>query len=83
LFTIAPPCRSRRMQGLSPEHLDGSQPLPTTTPEDFPQQGEAAVVTTPQVESTESLEPFRVTNTREDFRILHGERPFVQLNSSG
>jgi hypothetical protein len=71
------------MQGLSPEHLDGSQPLPTATPEGSPQQGEAAVVTTPQVESTESLEPFRITNTREDFRIRRGERPFVRLNSSG
>jgi hypothetical protein len=46
------------MQGLSPEHLDGSQPLPTNTPEGSPQQSEATVVTTPQVESTDSLEPF-------------------------
>jgi hypothetical protein len=83
LFTIAPPRHSRRMQGLSPEHLDGSQPLPTATPEGSPRQGETTVVTTPQVESTESLEPFRVTNTREDFRIRRGERPFVRLNSSG
>jgi hypothetical protein len=71
------------MQGLSPEHLDGSQPLPKATPEDSPQQGEATVVTTPQVESTESLEPFPITNTREDFRIRRGERPFMRLNSSG
>jgi hypothetical protein len=35
------------------------------------------------VESTESLEPFRITNTREDYRIRRGERPFVRLNSSG
>jgi hypothetical protein len=61
------------MQGLSPQHLDGSQPLPTTTPEGSPRQGEATVVTTPQVESNDSLEPFQITNTREDFRIHHGE----------
>jgi hypothetical protein len=84
------------MQGLSPEHLDGSQPLPTSTPESSPHQSEVPVVTpphvetsevpvvtTPQVESTESLEPFRITNTIEDYRICCGEQPFVQLNSSG
>jgi hypothetical protein len=38
------------MQGLSPEHLDGSQPLPTGTPEGSPGPSEAIVVTTPQVE---------------------------------
>jgi hypothetical protein len=38
------------MQGLSPEHLEGSQPLPTSTPEGSPRQGEVTVVTTPQVE---------------------------------
>jgi hypothetical protein len=65
------------MQGSSPEHLDESQPLPTATPEDSPQHGEAAIVITPQVESTESLEPFRITNTREDYRIRRGERTFV------
>jgi hypothetical protein len=83
------------MQGLSPEHLDGSQPLPTSTPEGSPHQSEVPVVTpphvetsdvpvvtTPQVESTDSLEPFRITNTREDYRIRRGERPFVRLNSS-
>jgi hypothetical protein len=84
------------MQGLSLEHLDGSQPLPTSTPEGSPQQSEVPVVntphvetsevpvvTTPQVESYESLEPFRITNTREEFHIRHDERPFVRLNSSG
>jgi hypothetical protein len=84
------------MQGLSPEHLDDSQPLPTGTPEGSPHQSEVPVVTpphveisevpvvtTPQVESTDSLETFRITNTREDYRIRRGERPFVQLNSSG
>jgi hypothetical protein len=84
------------MQGLSPEHLDDSQPLPTSAPEGSPHQSEVPVVTpphvetsdvpfftTPQVESTDSLEPFRITNTREDYCIRHGERPFVRLNSSG
>ena len=78
------------MQGLSPEHLDGSQPLPTNTPEGSPRQSEVLVVTpphvdtsdipvvtTPQVESTDSLEPFRITNTKEDYHIHRGERPFV------
>jgi hypothetical protein len=46
------------MQGLSPEHLDGSQPLPTGTPKGSPRQSEATVITTPQVERTDSLEPF-------------------------
>jgi hypothetical protein len=61
------------MQGLFPEHLDISQPLPTTTledtPEGSPQQTEVLDVSTPppQVERTDSLEPFRITNTQEDF----------------
>jgi hypothetical protein len=38
------------MQGLSPEHLEGSQPLPTSTPKGSPRQGEVIVITTPQVE---------------------------------
>jgi hypothetical protein len=61
------------MQGLSPDHLDESQSFPTTPPEDSPQHGDTAVVTTPQLESTNSLEPFRITNTREDYHIRHGE----------
>ena len=69
--------------------------MPTSTPEGSPHQSEVpvvtpphmeisdvSVVTTPQVESTDSLEPFQITNTREDYRILRGERPFVRLNSS-
>jgi hypothetical protein len=71
------------MQGLSPEHLDGSQPLPTTTPEGSPRHSEAIVVTTPQVERTDSLERFRITNTREDFRLPSDSQcPFRRLNSS-
>jgi hypothetical protein len=46
------------MYGLSLEHLDGSQPLPTRTPEGSPWQSEVTVVTTPQVERTGSLEHF-------------------------
>jgi hypothetical protein len=67
------------MQGLSPEHLDGSQPLTTETPEGTPEgsphQSEVQDVSTPLpwVERTDSLEDFRITNTREDYRILHGE----------
>jgi hypothetical protein len=55
------------MQGLSPEHLEGSQPFPTSTPEGSPRQSKSTVITTPQVEGTNSLERFRITNTREDF----------------
>jgi hypothetical protein len=86
------------MQGLSPEHLDESQPSPTNTPEGSPHQTEVPVVTPPngetsdvlvfttpppQIERNDSLEYFRITNTREDYHIHRGERPFVQLNSSG
>jgi hypothetical protein len=48
------------MQGLFPEHLEGSQPLPTSSPEGSPQQSEVQDVTTPQleVERTDSLECF-------------------------
>jgi hypothetical protein len=51
------------MHDLSPEHLEGSQPLPTSTPGGSPWQSEVPVVTTPQVECTDSLEHFRITNT--------------------
>ena len=68
-FTIDPPCRSPRMQGLSLEHLAGSQPLPTSSPEGSPQRSEVPIVTTPQVERTDTLEHFRITNTQEDFRV--------------
>jgi hypothetical protein len=83
------------MQGLSPEHLDGSQPLPTSTPEGLPIRRSPSCYSTtrgvqvtsqlsppPQVERTDSLEDFRITNTREDYRIRRGERPFVRLNPS-
>jgi hypothetical protein len=32
------------------EHLDGSQPFPTDTPEGSLRESEATIVTTPQVE---------------------------------
>ena len=57
MFTIAPPRRSRRMQGLSPEHPDASQPLHTATPEGTPEgsprQSEVPVVTPPHVDISE------------------------------
>jgi hypothetical protein len=57
--------------------------LPTGTPEGSPPQSESTIITTPQVERTDSLEPFRITNTREDFRLHRGsEQPFMRLNSS-
>jgi hypothetical protein len=72
------------MKGLSPEYLEGSQPLSTTTPGVSPTLSEATVVTTPQVERTDSLECFRITNTREDFRLpSDSQRPFRRLNFSG
>jgi hypothetical protein len=46
------------MQGLPPEDLEGSQPLPTTPPEGSPQQSEVQDVSTPQVERNNSLERF-------------------------
>jgi hypothetical protein len=51
------------MQVLSLEHLEGSQPFPTSTPEGFPCEGEVTVVTTPLVEHTDSLEHFQITST--------------------
>jgi hypothetical protein len=65
------------MQGLSPEHMEGSQPLPTTTPGGSPTHSEVPVVTMPQVEQTDSLECFRITNTREDFLLpSDSQHPF-------
>jgi hypothetical protein len=55
------------MQGLSPEHIEGSQPLPTSTSEVSPRKSEVTVVTMPQVEQTDSLEHFRIKNTQEHF----------------
>jgi hypothetical protein len=58
--------------------------LPTSTPEGSPCPSEVSVVTTPQVEFTNSLEHFQITNTREDFRIHpSSERHFMRENSFG
>ena len=51
------------MKGLPPKDLEGSQPLPTNSPEGSPQQSEVQDVVTPQVERTKSLEQFRITNS--------------------
>jgi hypothetical protein len=53
---MGPPCRSRRMQGLPLEDLEGSQPFPSKSPEVSPQQSEVQDVATPTVERTNSLE---------------------------
>jgi hypothetical protein len=62
LFTIAPPRRSRRMQGLSPEHPEASEPLhtatPEGTPEDSPRPGEIPLVTLPHVDISDVPEVF-------------------------
>jgi hypothetical protein len=81
LFTIAPPRCSRRMQGLSPEHPEASQPLHTTTPEgtpkDSPRPGEIPLVTIPHVDISDipevSTPPPQVESTDPlvDFRITH------------
>jgi hypothetical protein len=71
------------MQGLPPENLESSQPFPTNSPEGSPQQSEVQDVATPQVERTNSLERFQISNSREDFRIHpDSERRIVLVNSS-
>jgi hypothetical protein len=72
------------MQGLPPEDLEGSQPLPTNPPEGSPQQSEVQDTATPRVERTDSLDQFRVFDSLESFRLPHGsERRILRLNSSG
>jgi hypothetical protein len=81
LFTISPPQRSRRMQGLSSEHSEASQPLHMTTPEgtpkDFPRPGEIPLVTLPHVDISDVPEVFtpppqvESTDPLADFRITH------------
>jgi hypothetical protein len=46
------------MQGLPLENLEGSQTLPTNSPEGSPQQSEVQDIATPQVERNDSLEQF-------------------------
>ena len=57
------------MQGLPQENMEGSQPLSTKSPQGTPQQSEVQDVTTSQVERTNSLERFEITNSREDVRL--------------
>jgi hypothetical protein len=71
LFTIDPPRRSRRMQGLSPEHPEDSHPLhpdtPEGTPEDSPRPGEIPLVPLSHVDISDVSEvsspPPRVEGT--------------------
>jgi hypothetical protein len=68
---------------------------PEGTPEESPRQGEIPLVTLshvdisdvqdvstppPQVERTDPLGDFRITNTIEDYHIRHGERPIGGVN---
>jgi hypothetical protein len=70
---------------------------PGGTPEESPRQGEIPLVTLshmdisdiqdvstppPQVECTDPLGDFRITNTIEDYRIRRGERPVERVNPS-
>jgi hypothetical protein len=70
---------------------------PAGTPEDSPHQGEIPLVPLshvdisdvqdvstppPQVERTDPLGDFRITNTIEDYRIRCGEQPVGRVNPS-
>jgi hypothetical protein len=71
------------MQGLPLEDLEGSQPFPTNSSEGSTQQSEVQDVATPQVERTNSLEWFQITNSREDFQLpLDSMRRIVRVDSS-
>jgi hypothetical protein len=79
LFTIAPPRHSRRMQGLSPEHPEASEPLHTTTPEgtpeDSPHPGEIPLVTLTHMDVSNAPEVFTPppqvdpTDPLDEFRV--------------
>jgi len=72
------------MQRLPPEDMEGSQPLPTNSPEGSPQQSEVQDIVTPRLERTDSLEQFRITDSREGLRLpLDSVRRIVRVNSSG
>jgi hypothetical protein len=77
---------SERLEASQPLHTT----TPKVTPEDSPHPGEIPLVTLlhvdisdipevftppPQVEPTDPLVEFRITNTVEDYRIRRGERP--------
>jgi hypothetical protein len=82
---IDPPRRSRRVQGLPPENMEDTTPLPPHSTEGSPQQSEVHNIITSQEEVPTSLEDFRiVSESLEAFRIPAGyERHFLQLNSAG
>jgi hypothetical protein len=82
---IEPPRRSRRLQGLPPENMEGNTPLPPHSMKESPQQSEVQNTTTSQEEVPTSLENFRiVSESPEAFRIPEGyERCVLQLNSAG
>ena len=79
MLTIAPPRHSRRMQGLSLEYPEASEPLHTTTlegtPEDSPHLGEIPLVTLTHVDISDVPEVFTPppqvdpTDPLADFRI--------------
>jgi hypothetical protein len=63
---------------------------PEDTPEDSPRPGEMPLITLPhvdisdvpevftppsEIQTTDPLAEFRITNTIDDYRIRHGERP--------
>jgi hypothetical protein len=51
------------MKGLPLEDMEGSQPLPTNSSEGSPQKSEVQDISTPQVERTNSLDWFLITNS--------------------
>ena len=81
MFTIAPPRCSRRMQGLSSEHPETSQPLHTKTPEGTPEgsphPGDIPLVTLPHVDISDVPEVFtpppkiEPTDPLAEFRITN------------
>jgi hypothetical protein len=67
---IDPPRRSRRLQGLPPENMEGDIPRST---EQSPQQGKVQNTTTSQEEVPVPLENFRiVSESPKDYRIPEG-----------
>jgi len=88
LFSFAnidPPRRSRRLQGLPPENMEGDIPLPPHSTEQPPQPSEVQSTTTPQEEVPIPIENFRiVSESPEAYRIPEGyERQILHLNSAG
>jgi hypothetical protein len=80
---IDPPHRSRRLQGLPPENMEGNTPLPPHSTEESPQQSEVQNTTISQEEVPIPLENFQiVSESLEAYRIPEGyERQILHLNS--